>query len=302
MGGYRMQRRTYLLTTAGVLTGGLAGCTGTPQSDSDGTTSDGSTTNTSPTPEAQQTGLLATAVSDDPQTAIDDFEKLVVPITEIWVHPKGDQQDESTVDETASNTTTTVAMTDTEADSATSSDDSSQQDTANETPEDSGPHPTTVTDEDSDESKDGDGTVIRIQLDEPAHADLVKLQGDAQAVINEEELPVGTYEQIKLWVGDDVEAVLKDGGNADVTTPGNAPLKFNKEFEIRGGTKTTFTADFAPHARGKNAKNGYILRPVATEVRVNYTDLQSESTPEQGSGNQTATQTNADTNSSNSSV
>lgn len=140
---------------------------------------------------------------------------------------------------------------------------------------DSGDEPNqNESDDDSDsedESDEDDGRIV-ITLDEPAEFDLVELQGDAQAFINEEILDVGEYSQIKLRVGDVVNAVLTDGSQAEVVTPGNAPLMFKQDFEIRANTRTEFTADFAPHRRGNN---GYILRPVATETTVSYTEIES---------------------------
>lgn len=147
--------------------------------------------------------------------------------------------------------------------------------------------------ESSDDDSEGEASDDRIviELDEPAEFDLVKLQGDAQAFINEEMLDVGEYSQIKLRVTDEVDAVLNDGSQAEVVTPGNAPLMFKQDFEIRADTRTEFTADFAPHKRGGN---GYILRPVAAETTVSYTEIESSESDSDGSGDGTGGDTTTD--------
>lgn len=247
-----MKRRQYLSAAAAAIGGGLAGCL-----DSDNRTD---TTRPVDGESEPQTGVLSTAVSDQPN-AIDDFERLVVTIEEIWVYPKKDGNEESdTEDSTGGDSTSdTEAGTDTEEsgeETSTTEDDA--------TPEDG----------ESGGDREGDGDGERVVIDAGgAEADLVKLQGDAQAIINDAELPTGEYSQIKLRVGDDVDGVLTDGSEAEVVTPGNAPLQFKQDFEIRENTRTTFVADFAPHRRGNN---GYIIRPVASEVEVSYEEIESE--------------------------
>lgn len=80
--------------------------------------------------------------------------------------------------------------------------------------------------------------------------DLVDLQGGESASIGTVDLETGQYEFLQLTVGKVVEAVLKAGGDATVTTPGDAPLKFEKAFDIRAGETTTFVADFTPVKQG----------------------------------------------------
>lgn len=77
-----MDRRTYLTTTGVALAGGLAGCLGDVFEDE----FDDSVDKTDSPP----SGSLATAISDDPETAIDEFESLVVTVEEIWLHPTAD--------------------------------------------------------------------------------------------------------------------------------------------------------------------------------------------------------------------
>ncbi len=62
--------------------------------------------------------------------------------------------------------------------------------------------------------------------------------------------------------------MLADGGSAEVTLPGDAPLKFDKAFELRADQTTSFTADFTPVKQGRTGR--YVLQPVAGEVTVTY--------------------------------
>lgn len=98
--------------------------------------------------------------------------------------------------------------------------------------------------------------------------DLVELQGGESASIGTVDLETGEYEFLQLTVGEVVEAVLTAGGEATVTTPGDAPLKFETAFDIRAGETTTFVADFTPVKQGGTGR--YVLQPVADEVRVIY--------------------------------
>lgn len=50
--------------------------------------------------------------------------------------------------------------------------------------------------------------------------------------------------------------------------PGDPPLKFDEEFEIRSEETTTFIADFTPVKQGETTE--YVLQPVADEVEVIY--------------------------------
>lgn len=125
--------------------------------------------------------------------------------------------------------------------------------------------------------KPADGDRQTVDIDD-TEVDLVKLQGDESQSIGSTDLEAGEYEFLQLEVGEVVEATLKDGGEANVTTPGEAPLKFEKSFEIREGETTTFVADFTPVKKGQSG--GYVLKPVADEVRVIYEgDATPTSTP-----------------------
>jgi hypothetical protein len=188
------------------------------------------------------TGTLATRVTDQPGD-IGDFESCVVTITEIRVKPAGgaDDDDDDDGDEetpTATNDTATNA-TETEA----------------------------TTDEETagDDGGGDDQGVERHDVDD-AEADLVELQDGETELVAELELETGDYQFLQLLVSE-VDAALEGGGEAEVTTPGNAPLKFNQSFEIRADSTTVFTADFTPVKRGPT---GYNLKPVADGTEVSY--------------------------------
>jgi len=187
-------------------------------------------------------GTLATRVTDQPGD-ISDFESCVVTITEIRVKPAGDG---GTADNEETETGTTADE--------------------------------TGTDDDGDESEEGEE---RIAVDD-VEADLVQLQDGETQLISEAELETGEYEHLKLAVSN-VDAELSDGGDAEVDTPGNAPLKFNESFEVRADTRTVFTADFTPVKRGQ--QNSYILKPVADGLEVEY-----ESRTEAGTATATSTE------------
>ncbi|MEF8856871.1 MAG: DUF4382 domain-containing protein [Haloplanus sp.] len=111
------------------------------------------------------------------------------------------------------------------------------------------------------------------EFDEPQTADLVELQGDRSALVDEQELETGEYAFLQLDVTG-VDATLADGGEATVGTPGEAPLKFDQSFEIRAETRTAFTADFTPVKQGQSGT--YLLRPVASETSVSYEPTATE--------------------------
>lgn len=121
--------------------------------------------------------------------------------------------------------------------------------------------------------KPADGERQTVNIDD-VEVDLVELQGGESQTIGSTDLEAGEYEFLQLEVGEVVEATLSEGGEANVTTPGEAPLKFEKTFEIREGETTTFVADFTPVKQGRT--NRYVLKPVADEVQVIY---EGEATP-----------------------
>jgi hypothetical protein len=119
------------------------------------------------------------------------------------------------------------------------------------------------------EEDDGERTIDI----EDTEVDLTELADGDTSLIDETELETGEYAYLKLVVGEVVEASLTDGGEATVRTPGNAPLKFNAQFEIRANQRTNFLADFTPVKQGQSGR--YLIKPVADGVEVSY---ESEST------------------------
>jgi len=105
------------------------------------------------------------------------------------------------------------------------------------------------------------------EYDEPQEADLVDLQGDNTQLVDESEFDVATYQFLQLDV-DGIDATLDGGDSATVGVPGDAPLTFNQEFEIRADARTTFTADFTPVLRGQTDE--YLLQPVPDGITVEY--------------------------------
>ena len=237
----QLDRRSYLKTTGLAAAGmiGLAGCTGGSDTDAGG----GETT----------FGTLSTSVTDQP-SAIGDFESLTVTVDGIWIAPAGsDEEDTEESDEAMNETDTNETDTNETATNETDAEDDEEMDEA---------------DDDSEDDGDDDSGRRYIEFEEPQEADLVQLQGSSTKLIDETEVETGDYAFLQINVAG-TEGVLTNGDEAEVTTPGNAPLKFNTSFEIRPEETTRFIADFAPNKRGAN---GYIIRPVATSTTVLYGD------------------------------
>jgi hypothetical protein len=284
-----LDRRSYL-KTAGVATAGMIGLAGC-SADGNGPGNGGNGTGGD---SQQQYGTLSTAVTDQPND-IGDFEELIVTIDGIWVKPAGGQGDdeEADADETPENGTETAADgTETESDGQDASenqtddaeatdaggedsddgqDETGDEDTATESDDESDDADESERDEETEsENEDGEGSGRRyIEFEEPQQADLVQLQGSETQLVDETELEAGQYQFLQLDVSDTTGTLADSGEEADVETPGEAPLKFNKSFEIRAEEQTRFIADFAPHQTGQGK---YIIRPVATGTTVLYGD------------------------------
>lgn len=132
-------------------------------------------------------------------------------------------------------------------------------------------------------AKPADGELVEKEV-EATDADLTQLQGEASALVDEVELETGEYSFLQVKISE-TSATLTDGSEANVQVPGEAPLKFEKTFEIREGETTEFTADFTPVKAGGSGR--YNLQPVADEVTVTYEDETTESGNETG-GNETS--------------
>ncbi|MBP1988121.1 DUF4382 domain-containing protein [Halolamina salifodinae] len=186
------------------------------------------------------TGTLATKVKDAPGD-ISDFESCVVTIQGFWLKEMDGTETEET-DGTETEATET-------AESTATAEETVQQD-----------------EEDVDQSDER----TYYEYDEPQEADLVQLQDGNTKLVDEHEIETGTYAFLQLDVSS-VDPTLSGGGDAEVGTPGEAPLQFKESFEIRADQRTTFTADFTPVKRGQTGT--YLLQPVAKGTEVSYSDV-----------------------------
>jgi hypothetical protein len=183
--------------------------------------------------DAAATGALATAVTDQPGD-IADFDSCVVTIQGIWLKPASDD-----ATETATPTGTATGE--------------------------------EVVEQSESDVEQSDAREYH-EFDEPAEADLVDLQNGNTSLVDEREVTAQRYEFLQLDVTS-VEGTLAEGGDAQVDTPGNAPLQFKQAFEVREDQTTRFTADFTPVKRGQG--NRYLLQPVATGTEVSYEDSET---------------------------
>ncbi|MGM0448487.1 MAG: DUF4382 domain-containing protein [Methanobacteriota archaeon] len=202
------------------------------------------------------TGTLATQVTDQPAD-IGDFESLVVTVEGFWLGPEGAEPDEEDADGNETDT-----------------DDGGDDADGNET----------ATGNETDDEEDAPEGREYFEFDEPQEADLVELQDGETQLIDERELETGEYPYLQLDVSS-ADGTLTDGGDATVDLPGNAPLKFNEQFEIRENTRTTFTADFAPVLRGNGR---YLLRPVPSGIEVEYEESEESEEEDSSGDNETA--------------
>lgn len=192
----------------------------------------------------EATGTLATRVTDQPGD-IGDFESCIVTIQGMWTKPTGVDDEDVDVDD---------------------GDNGEDEDTDGDEDEDNGG-------DEEEEPPDLSDAREYHEFDEPQEADLVLLQDGETDLVDERELLVREYEFLQLDVTD-VDATLTDGGDADVSTPGEAPLQFKERFEIREAQRTVFTADFTPVRRG--ATGSYLLQPVAQGTTVEYEDVEDD--------------------------
>jgi len=189
--------------------------------------------------DGSSTGTLATTVKDAPGD-ISDFETCVVTIEGIWLK----ESEDDTEDTTGAETTTESG--DPESDVTTDA----------------------VEEQDAEDVDESDGREYH-EFEEAQEADLVELQDGESALVDEREVETGSYAFLQLDVSG-VSATLADGGDAEVGTPGNAPLQFKEPFEVRADQRTGFVADFTPVKRGQTGS--YLLQPVASGTEVTYED------------------------------
>jgi hypothetical protein len=91
--------------------------------------------------------------------------------------------------------------------------------------------------------------------------------GTLEARASDQPGDIGEFDTLQLRI---TELLPKPvDGEANVNTPGEAPLTFEQAYGICEGGTTTFTADFTPVKQGQSG--GYVLQPVADEVTVETT-------------------------------
>lgn len=273
----KLDRRTYLKTagaaTAGMI--GLAGCAG-----GDGASGGSSGGDDGGT----QYGTLSTTITDQPND-IDDFEELIVTIDGIWLKPVEGSEESDDGDQTESMDTEAGDQTETGGNETVESE--TETPTDEESTEEAEDQETGEAGDEESEGEDDSGRYY-LEFEESQQANLVELQGPNTALIDETELEAREYQFLQLDVGDTTGVLAESDEEADIKTPGNAPLKFNQSFEIRPEEETRFIADFAPNRTGQGR---YIIRPVASGTQVLYGDEEYE--PDSG-GESTGEETDSD--------
>jgi hypothetical protein len=276
---------------------GLSGCAGGDGASNENNSGDGDET---------QYGILSTTITDQPND-IDDFEELIVTIDGIWLKPAegdegsdgGDQTDSMGTEagdqsETGGNETveseTETPTTEEPTESADGDGEVEDEATGESEVEATGESEVEATGEVGGEESEGEDDSGRyyVEFEEAQQANLVELQGPNTALIDETELAAREYQFLQLDVSDTTGVLAESGEEADVETPGNAPLKFNQRFEIRPDEETQFIADFAPNRTGQGR---YIIRPVASGTQVLYGDEEYEPG---GGGESTSEEADAD--------
>ena len=135
--------------------------------------------------------------------------------------------------------------------------------------------------DDSDAEDDDSGW--RIINDQPIRLDLLELTNGTTEILGEEELEAGTYNQLRLILGDQNEIVV-DGQTIPLTTPSaqQSGLKLNIDAVIEGGIIYRLLLDFdASRSIVKAGNSGmYILKPVIKTVNLAETGaIEGDITP-----------------------
>jgi len=121
-----------------------------------------------------------------------------------------------------------------------------------------------------------DGTQINI-LTGPQSVDLMSLDTQIVAVLGDSLIPVGTYDAIRITVGDN-NYVISNGTQVPLKIPSGqqSGIKLQGPYTLRGGRITEvqlqFDADQSLHAAGPK----YILKPTASIVSVASLTLAQE--------------------------
>lgn len=113
---------------------------------------------------------------------------------------------------------------------------------------------------------------------DPVRVDLLTLQNGNTMILGETELEPGTYDQMRLVLGDDNEVVV-DGQGYYLKTPSaqQSGLKLKLDAEIEEGTSYSLLVDFdaarsiVETGKGKNPNFKYLLKPVLRAVNLQET-------------------------------
>ena len=113
---------------------------------------------------------------------------------------------------------------------------------------------------------------------EPVRVDLLTLQNGNTLILGETELEPGTYDQMRLILGDDNEVVV-NGESFYLKTPSaqQSGLKLKLDAEIEEGTSYSLLVDFdasrsiVETGKGKNPNFSYLLKPVLRAVNLQET-------------------------------
>ncbi len=113
-----------------------------------------------------------------------------------------------------------------------------------------------------DEENDSDSEAKWITiLDQNVTVDLKAFNGTARAFLGDAEVPVGSYNQIRLTVVA-AKLQLKDGTTANVTVPGHA-IRIKGHFMVEQSKETQLTIDFDLDKSLHQTGNGkWMLKPV----------------------------------------
>jgi hypothetical protein len=254
--------RQKLATVLVVLTVALAGCSGaitdtgpadaTPTS-ADGTGPDGGA--------ASDAGTVNFYVSDE-QNTIGDFEHLNVTVTKVGFHETDAGDDENETDDETNATATVTATSEANATQTMTATQTDETTTA-ETNETTTAQPATESDEnesetDDEEAKGGEWVVQDV---DNVTLDLTELQGDNATLVEQFEVPNGTYDKVFVHIGE-VEGTLTSGEQVNVKLP-SQKLHINEEFTVGANDSVDFVFDITVFKAGNSGK--YILKPVVTE-------------------------------------
>ncbi len=105
------------------------------------------------------------------------------------------------------------------------------------------------------------GTWVERKVSSGTVVDLTELRGANASMLEQFELPNGTYDNVFVHVGE-VDGTLTTGESVTVKLPGEK-LHVNRNVTVGNGTETDFVFDISVHKAGNSGT--YILKPVVTE-------------------------------------